>query len=77
MSQTVTPCFQGTDRLLKSFLIGLADTHNLTHGTHLSPQLILYALELFKGPACKFDHHIIAVRHIFIQSTVLAAGNLL
>ncbi len=73
--QTVTSRLQRTDRLLERLLIRFADAHNLAHGAHLCAQLVLHALELLKSPACKLDHHIVAVRHIFIQSPVLTAGN--
>ena len=66
MPQTVTPCLQRTDCLLESFLIRLTDTHDLAHGAHLGTQLVLHTLELLKSPTGKLDHHIVAVRHIFI-----------
>ena len=66
MAQTITPRLQRADSLLESFFVGLADAHDFSHGTHLGPQLVLHALELFKSPAGKFNNHIIAVRYIFI-----------
>ena len=76
-AQTVASGLQAADGLLEGFFIGLADAHHFTHGTHLGAQLVLHALEFFKGPAGKLDDHIISVRHIFVQSAVFAAGNIL
>ena len=75
VAQPVTPRLKGTDGLLERFLICFADAHNLAHGAHLGAQLVLHTLELFKGPAGKLDHHIIAVRHIFIQRAVFSTGD--
>ena len=76
MAKTVAACLKTADRFLESFLVGLTDTHHFTDGAHLGAQLILHAFEFFKSPAGEFDDHIIAIRHIFIQSSVLAAGNI-
>ena len=76
MAQAVSAVLKGSDGLLESLLEILADAHDLAHGPHLSSQLILHALELFKGPSGKFDNHVIAVGHIFVQASVLAAGDL-
>ena len=77
MAQTVAAGFQAADGLLECLLIGLADTHDLAHGTHLGAQLVLHALEFFKGPPGKLNDHIVTVGCILVQSTVLAAGNIL
>ena len=77
MAKTIAACLQTADSFLESLFVGLTNTHNFTDGAHLGAQLILHAFELFKGPAGEFDNHIIAVRYIFVQSSVLAAGNIL
>ena len=69
--------YEDEDRLLECLFVGLSDTHNLADGTHLCTQLILYALELLKCPACKLDNNIVAGRNILIQSAALAAWNLI
>ena len=75
-SQSVLADLQAADGFLESFLVGLSDAHHLAHGAHLGTQLILHAFELFKGPAGKFDYHIVAARHVFVQGSVFSAGNL-
>ena len=77
MPQTIASGFQGTDCFLECLLIILADTHDLTNGSHLGTQLILDALELFKSPACKLNYNIISVRYILIQRTILTTGDVL
>ena len=77
MSETITSRLQASDSLLKRFFVGLADTHNLSYRAHLCPQLVLNTFEFFKCPAGKFDHDIITVRNVFVQSTIFAAGDIL
>ena len=77
VAKAIAPGFQTADRFLEGLFIGFPDAHHFADRTHLCTQLILDSLELFKGPARKFDHHIVAVRHVFIQRAVLAAGNIL
>ena len=76
MPQTVAVFLQRTDRLLEGLLIGLADGHDFADSAHLGAQLVLYAPELLKGPAGELDDDIVSVRNIFIQCTVLAAGDI-
>ncbi len=76
IAQPITAIFQAADSLLEGFFIGLANAHDFAHSPHLGPQLILDALEFFKGPASEFDDDIIAVRHVFIQRSVFAAGDI-
>ncbi len=75
MSETVSACFQGTYGFLEGFLVILADAHDFADSTHLGAELVFHAFELFECPAGEFDHDIVAVRHIFIQRAVFAAGN--
>ena len=75
-SKTVTANLQTADGFLEGFLIIFTDTHNLANGAHLSTQLILYALELFKSPARELNYDIISVRNIAIQCAVLSTGDL-
>ena len=75
--QAIAACFQTADRFLEGFLIIFADAHHFAYRAHLGAQLILNTLEFFEGPAGKFDNHIISVGHIFIQGSVLAAGDIL
>ena len=77
MPQTIATCFQRTDGFLEGFFIILTDTHNLADCAHLGTQLILYAFEFFKCPACEFDNNIIAIGNIFIQCAVFTAGDIL
>ena len=67
MTETVSAGLKRSDSLLEGFLIGLTDTHDLTYGTHLSTELILYTLELLESPACELNNHIISVRNILIK----------
>ena len=76
-AQTVPAGLQAADGLLEGLLIGLADAHDLAHRAHLSAQLILHALEFFKGPAGELDDHVVSVGDIFIQRAVFSAGNVL
>ena len=75
-AQAVPADFQAADSLLKGFLVGLADTHNLAYRPHLGAQPVLGILKLFKGPSGKLDYHIIPSGHILVQGAVNAAGNL-
>ena len=77
MSQAVSAGLKRSDSLLESFFIGLTNTHDFAYGSHLGAELIFYAFELLKRPSCKLDNDIIAVRFVFIQSTVLTAGDVL
>ena len=77
MTQAIAPFFQRTDGFLEGFLIIFADAHDFAHGAHLSPQFVVYAFELFKGPAGKFHNNIISVRHVLVQSAVFSAGQVL
>ena len=77
VAQPIASCFQTADRFLEGLLIGLSNAHNFAYGSHLCSQFIFNTFKLFKGPACKFNHNIIAVRHIFIQCSILTAGNFL
>ena len=72
-SKTVSACFKASDSFLESFLIRFADAHNFADRSHLSAELIFCALEFFKRPAGKLDNNIVAVRIIFIESTVFSA----
>ena len=76
MSQTVPSGFQASDCFLEGFFKSLSNTHDLSHRAHLSAQLVLHPFEFFKGPAGKFNYHVISVRHIFVQCTVFSAGNI-
>ena len=76
VTQTVTALLQGTYCFLESFFIVLTNAHDFADRTHLCAQLVFHTLELLKCPACELHYHIIAARNIFIQRTVLAAGNL-
>ena len=75
MTKTITALFQRTDCFLECFLISLADAHDFADCSHLSSELILYALELFKCPAREFQNDIIAVRNVFIQCAIFTARN--
>ncbi len=75
MTQTVTSRLQRTDGLLESLLVGFTDTHDLAHSAHLGAQPVLHAFEFLESPAGKLDHHIVAVRHIFIQRAVFSTGD--
>ena len=75
-SKTVTANLQTADGFLEGFLIIFTDTHNLANGAHLSTQLILYALELFKSPARELNYDIISIRNIAIQCAVFSTGDL-
>ena len=77
MPQTIAAGFQRTDGFLEGFLVGFADTHDFAYGTHLGTQFVFYAFEFFESPAGEFDHDIITIGNIFIQSAVFAAGNIL
>ena len=77
MTQTVIAILQASDCLLECFFKVLTDTHNLADCLHLGSQLVLCAFELLKCPACKLDNDIVAGRNILIQSTALAAWNLI
>jgi len=77
MTKTVAASLQASDCLLECLFVGLSDTHNLADCLHLGSQLVLCAFELLKCPACKLDNDIVAGRNILIQSTALAAWNLI
>ena len=77
MAETVLSDLQTADGFLERLFEVLSNAHNFAHGTHLGSQLILHAFELLKRPAGELDHHIVAVRHIFIKSSVLAARDIL
>ena len=66
-TQAVAADFHGTNRLLKCFLIRLADAHRLADRQHLRAQPILQAGEFFERPTAEFDDHIIAPRRILFQ----------
>ena len=75
-AQTVAAGFQGADGLLEGFLVGLTNGHDFAHGTHLSAQLVLDALELLKGPASELQNNVLAVGNVLVQAAELAVGNL-
>ena len=77
IAQTVASRFQTAHRFLERFLICFSDTHDFADRTHLCSQLVFHAFKFFKCPAGKFDHHIVAVRHIFVQCAVFSAGDVL
>ena len=77
LPQAVPAGFQGTDCLLKCFLVILSNAHDLAYGPHLGTQPVFHALKLFKCPTGKLNHHIVPARHIFVQSAVFSAGNIL
>ena len=74
-AQAVTADFQRTDGLLKGLLIILANAHCLADCAHLGPEFVLHPGKFFKGPARKFNHHILARRGIFFQGAVTPVGN--
>ena len=76
-SQAVTSGFQAAYSFLKGFFVSFSNAHYFTHSPHLCAKFVLHAFKLFKGPAGKFNNHIIPVRHIFIQSAVFSAGDIL
>ena len=43
---------------------------------HLCSELIFHTFELLECPARKLDHHIVAVRNVFVQCSVFAARNI-
>ena len=77
MAQAVASCFKAADGLLESLFIIFTNTHYLTYGAHLGAQVILNAFEFFKGPAGKLDYNVIAAGNVFVQSSVLSAGDVL
>ena len=77
MTQAIASSLQASDSLLESFFVIFTNTHNLADSAHLSAQVIFNAFEFFKGPAGKFDYNIIAAGNVFVQSSVLSAGNIL
>ena len=77
MAQAVAAGFQAADGFLEGFLVVLADAHDFAYRTHLRTQLVFHAFEFFKGPAGELDYHIVSVRHIFVQSPVFSAGDVL
>ena len=74
MSQTIPAFFQRTYGFLEGFFIIFADAHDFAYCPHLGSQLVIHTLEFFKSPPGEFHYNIISVRYIFIQRTVLAAG---
>ena len=77
MAKTVTSCFQTADSFLERFFVSFSDAHHFAYGAHLCAELVFYAFEFFKCPACKFDYDIVSVWHVFIQRTVFSAWNIL
>ena len=76
MSETVTSGLQTADRFLECFFVVLSDAHNFADCTHLCSELIFHTFELLECPARKLDHHIVAVRNVFVQCSVFAARNI-
>ena len=74
-SETIAACFETSDSLLESLLIGLAYAHYLADSSHLCAELVLCTLELLECPASKLDNNIVAVGNVLVKSSVLAAGN--
>ena len=77
MAQTVTSGLQAADRLLEFLLVGLTNTHDFTDCAHLRAELVLHAFKLLTCPARELDHNVVAVRHVFVQGAVFAAGDIL
>ena len=75
-AEAVSAGFQGTDSLLESLLVGLADGHYLADSLHLSAELVLSALELLESPSCELDYDIVAAGNVLIKCSVLSAGDL-
>jgi hypothetical protein len=76
-AKAIAVFLQRADGFLESFFIILTNAHDFADGAHLCAEVVIDALELFKGPASKFDDDIIAVRNVFVQCAVLAAGKVL
>ena len=76
-SKAVTSDLQAADCFLECFFVSLADTHDFAHCTHLCAEFVLNAFEFLKCPSCKFNYHIVAVRHVFVQCAVFAARDLI
>ena len=76
VAQTITSNLQTADCLLESFFVGLSNAHNLSYSPHLGSQFVLHSFEFFKSPPGKFDHHIVTVWNVLVQSAVFAAGNI-
>ena len=77
MSQTITAGFQASDRFLKCFFVGLSNAHDFTYGAHLCTKLIFHTFKFFKGPAGKFDYHVVSVGNVFVQCAVFSTWNVL
>ena len=76
MTKTTAADFQTADSFLESFFICFTDAHHFADSAHLRSQFIFYPFKLLKCPAGKFNHYIIAVRHVFIQSTIFSTWNI-
>ncbi|OPZ72446.1 MAG: hypothetical protein BWY80_01130 [Firmicutes bacterium ADurb.Bin456] len=76
-TQAVAVNFQGSNGLLKCFLVVFTDTHYLTHGPHLGTQNVPGAVKLFKGPAGKLYHHVIPRRGVLGKGAAPPIGNLI
>ncbi len=76
-AEAVAADLQRADRFLEGFLVVLADAHDFTDSPHLGAELILHALEFFKGPAGELDHNIVAGRGIAVEGAVAPIGDLI
>ena len=76
ITQAIAVFFKGTDRLLEGLFVVLADAHDFADRAHLCAEVVIDALEFFKCPAGEFNDYVVAVRNIFIESPVFAAGKL-
>ena len=75
-SQSIATYLQRPYGLLKGLFVSLADAHGLTHGPHLSAQLVLRALKFLKCPTGKFYHHIVPPGGILIEGPFSPVGYL-
>ena len=69
-AQPVPAVLERANRLLKCFLVVLADAHDLADGAHLRTQLVFDSFEFLKSPASKLYDHILSRRRIFLQRAV-------
>ncbi len=62
---------------MQSFLVSLANTHDLTHSPHLGAQLVLNVFKFFKGPSGELDHHIVGGGDVSVQGTIPPVGDII
>ena len=77
VTQAITAGLQASDSLLEGLFVSLSNTHDFANRAHLGAKLIFYAFELLKRPAGELDYDIIPIRYIFVQSSILAARDIL